>query len=226
MANKFHVNSKGEAGECHADVGNCPFGGTDSHFPTLKAAAKAYEEQMPALGLMHPLTKRYNIPPLKDSIAAALKGKLSLRKPKEAAPLAGALPLSDLTGLIQEQPHESPDLKRMWLITDQFDQQWLIGPRKEGGWTRWSFVVNQDRSLSLASDTRVSAATARGGMHSISSPYPPSFEQALALDLPITEGVLSDRMLLRRLNVIEANGGDPEHLTALTAEGKARGLIT
>lgn len=40
---KYHVNSKGEAGLCSADSGNCPFGNDDDHYLTPEAARSAFE---------------------------------------------------------------------------------------------------------------------------------------------------------------------------------------
>jgi len=40
---KFHINDKGEAGKCSADVGECPFGVHKPHFDTKKEAQKFYE---------------------------------------------------------------------------------------------------------------------------------------------------------------------------------------
>lgn len=41
---KFHVNpATGEAGECSAKNGNCPFGGEDSHYTSKEAARASYE---------------------------------------------------------------------------------------------------------------------------------------------------------------------------------------
>lgn len=45
MAKKFHVNSKSEAGECHAQA-KCPFGGVgvvENHFNTENEARDFYE---------------------------------------------------------------------------------------------------------------------------------------------------------------------------------------
>jgi hypothetical protein len=45
---KFHVNGKGEAGECRAEQGRCPFGGADEHYTSPEAAREAYEKTMGA----------------------------------------------------------------------------------------------------------------------------------------------------------------------------------
>lgn len=42
---KYHVNKKGEAGECGATKGNCPFGSESEHFTSPEAARSAYEER-------------------------------------------------------------------------------------------------------------------------------------------------------------------------------------
>lgn len=43
---KFHINPKGEAGECKAKGGTCPFGGEDKHHSTPEAARDAFEKNM------------------------------------------------------------------------------------------------------------------------------------------------------------------------------------
>lgn len=40
---KFHINSSGEAGECHAQAGGCPFGDADAHFTSKEGARAAFE---------------------------------------------------------------------------------------------------------------------------------------------------------------------------------------
>jgi hypothetical protein len=46
MAEKFHINTKGEPGRCHAQHGGCPFGGEDEHYATKEGASAAYERSM------------------------------------------------------------------------------------------------------------------------------------------------------------------------------------
>lgn len=41
---QYHVNNRGNPGECHALVGNCPFGSSEEHFDTPAAARTAYEQ--------------------------------------------------------------------------------------------------------------------------------------------------------------------------------------
>jgi len=43
---KYHINSKGEAGKCSAQAGNCPFGGEHQHYDTAEKAQKAFELSM------------------------------------------------------------------------------------------------------------------------------------------------------------------------------------
>jgi hypothetical protein len=43
MANNFHINMRGEAGECRAEQGGCPFGGPEDHYASPEAARAAYE---------------------------------------------------------------------------------------------------------------------------------------------------------------------------------------
>jgi len=50
---RYHINSKGEAGECHADKGNCPFTSAENHFDSAEEARAAFESSMAA----HPAGK-------------------------------------------------------------------------------------------------------------------------------------------------------------------------
>jgi len=43
---KFHITDEGEAKQCHASKGKCPFGGSAQHFSTVEAARKSYEISM------------------------------------------------------------------------------------------------------------------------------------------------------------------------------------
>jgi len=43
---KFHINGNGEAGQCKAQAGGCPFGGESEHFTTAEAARDAFEARM------------------------------------------------------------------------------------------------------------------------------------------------------------------------------------
>lgn len=43
---KFHINTKGEAGECGASKGDCPFGSKEEHYDSLELARKAFEATM------------------------------------------------------------------------------------------------------------------------------------------------------------------------------------
>jgi hypothetical protein len=43
---KFHVNDKGEAGQCRANNGGCPFGGEAQHYSSPEIARQAYELSM------------------------------------------------------------------------------------------------------------------------------------------------------------------------------------
>lgn len=42
---KFHINDNGDAGECSAKPGNCPFGDESTHFTSAEAARANYERQ-------------------------------------------------------------------------------------------------------------------------------------------------------------------------------------
>jgi hypothetical protein len=48
MAGKFHVNNAGEAGQCRATQGGCPFGGDAQHYDNPDSARKAFELSMAA----------------------------------------------------------------------------------------------------------------------------------------------------------------------------------
>jgi hypothetical protein len=43
---KYHINSEGNAGVCHAQGGNCPFASDDEHYSTPEEARIGYESQM------------------------------------------------------------------------------------------------------------------------------------------------------------------------------------
>lgn len=45
---KFHLNDKGEAGQCKATQGGCPFGGEAQHYSSTEKARTAYEASMAA----------------------------------------------------------------------------------------------------------------------------------------------------------------------------------
>jgi hypothetical protein len=45
---KFHLNDKGEAGQCRAEKGGCPFGGEAQHYSSTEKARTAYEASMAA----------------------------------------------------------------------------------------------------------------------------------------------------------------------------------
>jgi hypothetical protein len=42
----FHINTAGNAGECKAQKGGCPFGSADEHFATPEAARDNFEKKM------------------------------------------------------------------------------------------------------------------------------------------------------------------------------------
>lgn len=44
----FHVNTAGNAGECRAQKGGCPFGSADEHFATADQAREHFEKNMAA----------------------------------------------------------------------------------------------------------------------------------------------------------------------------------
>lgn len=46
MSEKFHINTRGEPGKCHAENGRCPFGSAEDHYATREGASAAYERSM------------------------------------------------------------------------------------------------------------------------------------------------------------------------------------
>lgn len=56
MAEKFHINSKGEPGKCSAQHEGCPFGGENDHYVTKEGASAAFERSM-AGGVLATLVK-------------------------------------------------------------------------------------------------------------------------------------------------------------------------
>lgn len=45
---KFHINGNGEAGQCKAEKGGCPFGGPEDHFTSIEAAREQAEALLEA----------------------------------------------------------------------------------------------------------------------------------------------------------------------------------
>lgn len=71
MAEKFHINSKGEPGRCSAEHGGCPFGTEGDHYVTKEGASAAYERSM-SDGTIPTLTKaptREQVEQVLDSMA-------------------------------------------------------------------------------------------------------------------------------------------------------------
>lgn len=67
MAQKFHINSKGEPGRCSAQHGGCPFGSESEHYATKESASLAYEQSMND-GVLPKLTKA----PTRDQVEQVL----------------------------------------------------------------------------------------------------------------------------------------------------------
>lgn len=55
---KFHINSSGEAGNCRAEKGGCPFGDDDQHYASAEEASKAYESKMADQVVPEPAEKK------------------------------------------------------------------------------------------------------------------------------------------------------------------------
>lgn len=63
MSVKYHINSKGLPAICRAQKGKCPFGGSESHYPTLEEAQSAADEKnKEKFGIFN------NVPGLKKSL--------------------------------------------------------------------------------------------------------------------------------------------------------------
>lgn len=74
---KFHLNDKGEAGQCRATQGGCPFGGDAQHYSSTEKARTAYEASMAA-----------------EQIPTTVKKTAAARGAKAFRPKSPKLPLS------------------------------------------------------------------------------------------------------------------------------------
>lgn len=74
---KFHINTAGEAGQCRAENGKCPFGGESDHFTSADAAREAYESKQ----------ESFSSPAqtIKDYVVSAVKAHRSNFGPKTGA---------------------------------------------------------------------------------------------------------------------------------------------
>jgi hypothetical protein len=77
---KYHINDKGNAGQCSAKAGGCPFGGKNNHYSTAADARKAYEQVMASGG-------QWTIqqdPPKPKAVVPAVEEEKSVRSTREA----------------------------------------------------------------------------------------------------------------------------------------------
>lgn len=70
---KFHINSNGDAGECHATVGNCPFGGDENHYVSVSDAREAFEMNMNDHVIPETLKEKKHSEELQAVLAGTLK---------------------------------------------------------------------------------------------------------------------------------------------------------
>lgn len=90
---KYHLNYKGEAGQCSATTGRCPFGDESDHFDTPALARTAYEGAQNSFAL----TLKKTLPRASDNdvlryerMEANINGKLSASELAEADGFDGA----------------------------------------------------------------------------------------------------------------------------------------
>jgi len=97
---KFHINSAGEAGQCKAVNGNCPFGGESDHFTSAEAAREAFEAKQ----------ESFATPAKRDNayVTAALKEHRSTFTPKAGAGEREALFEYLDDQLVEAHPEASP----------------------------------------------------------------------------------------------------------------------
>lgn len=113
MAEKFHINSKGEPGRCSAQHGGCPFGSEDEHYATREGASAAYERSM-SDGTLPTLTKAPSRDQVNQVLDAMARGEdtipegVEFVERREGYPAAAPKPhlpprIADLNSAIQEE---------------------------------------------------------------------------------------------------------------------------
>lgn len=71
---KFHVNNAGEAGQCRATQGGCPFGGEAQHYESPEVAREAFELSMAGSQLPE-ASKKTSDSSRAEAVEAAMRGE-------------------------------------------------------------------------------------------------------------------------------------------------------
>lgn len=98
--NKFHINAAGEAGQCKAVNGKCPFGSESEHFTSAEAAREAFEARQESFATPAKRETAY--------VAAALKEHRSTFTPKAGAEEREALFEYVDDQLVEANPEATP----------------------------------------------------------------------------------------------------------------------
>lgn len=134
MAEKFHINSKGEPGRCSAQHGGCPFGSEDEHYATREGASAAYERSM-SDGTIQTLTKAPTRDQVNQVLDAMARGEDTIPEgvefverredatappktiiPESVAPLHSAIQ-EEIDWCLEEEKQLKANLKRSLLAT-------------------------------------------------------------------------------------------------------------
>lgn len=120
MAEKFHINGKGEPGRCSAQHGGCPFGGENEHYVTKEGASVAYERSM-ADGSIPKLTKvptRDQVVQVLDSMARGedtIPEGVEFEETPKKEITSESKPPTDMEARLSETPKER---RARWAETD------------------------------------------------------------------------------------------------------------
>lgn len=110
MADKFHINSKGEPGKCSAQHGGCPFGSESDHYATKEGASAAFERSM-AEGVVLTLTKAPTRNQVEQVLDSMDRGSNEFpegvefvdAKPEAEIPASTKTPVETLKSAIQDE---------------------------------------------------------------------------------------------------------------------------
>lgn len=81
---KYHITKNGDAKECYANVGKCPFGDVNEHYPTMGEAQYAYEMKANGeFGVINSVSDVFKSTPLKNMDPSMLSRSL-VHEAKEA----------------------------------------------------------------------------------------------------------------------------------------------
>jgi len=146
--NKFHINTAGEAGQCKAVNGKCPFGSESEHFTSAEAAREAFEARQESFATPAKRETAY--------VAAALKEHRSTFTPKSGAAELEAL-FAHLDDQLIEANPEASAAKRAELRGKLLLQ--LGAPKNYGDDDNpsWAWPTAKDREaavLEVASEAR------------------------------------------------------------------------